>query len=182
MRKIVLLTLLFFAAGVSSKTLIHAGKLITSENNKVLEARTIVVNGDEIESIQKGYLQGADGDTVIDLKAATVMPGLMDMHVHLSMQHGGPQTYLQRFQYNEADYALAAANFAEKTLMSGFTTVRNLGDGYNETVALRKAVNAGIVKGPRIYTSAKSIATTGGHADPSNGTNKNITPPQPQIG
>ena len=174
MRKIVLLTLLFFAAGVSSKTLIHAGKLITSEDDKVLEERTIVINGDVIESIERGYLQASDGDTVIDLKAATVMPGLMDMHVHLSMQHGGPQTYMQRFQYNEADYALAAANYAEKTLMSGFTTVRNLGDGYNETVALRKAVNAGVMMGPRIYTSAKSIATTGGHADPTNGTNKDI--------
>lgn len=174
MLKIVLLTLLLFVANASSKTLIHAGKLITSENNKVLEERTIVINGELIESIERGYLQASDGDTVIDLKSATVMPGLMDMHVHLSMQHGGPQTYMQRFQYNEADYALAAANFAEKTLMSGFTTVRNLGDGYNETVALRRAVDAGLMMGPRIFTSAKSIATTGGHADPTNGTNKRI--------
>ena len=134
----------------------------------------MVVSDDVIESIQAGYMPASDTDTVIDLKAATVMPGLMDMHVHLSMQHGGPQTYLQRFQYNEADYALVAANFAEKTLLSGFTTVRNLGDSYNETVALRKAIDAGLTIGPRIFTAAKSIATTGGHADPTNGTNKRI--------
>lgn len=174
MFKFLLFTMLCCATSVSSKTLIYAGKLITSESHEVLEAQTVVVSDDVIESIQAGYMPASDTDTVIDLKAATVMPGLMDMHVHLSMQHGGPQTYLQRFQYNEADYALVAANFAEKTLLSGFTTVRNLGDSYNETVALRKAIDAGLTIGPRIFTAAKSIATTGGHADPTNGTNKRI--------
>ena len=174
MRLLILLTFLVISASAQAKTLIYAGKLITAENDKVLEERTIVVNGNLIESIESGYIAAGDGDTIVDLKNATVMPGLMDMHVHLSMQHGGPQTYLQRFQFNEADYAYVAANYAEKTLMSGFTTVRNLGDGYNETVALRKAIDRGLMTGPRIFTSAKSIATTGGHADPTNGNNKRI--------
>jgi imidazolonepropionase-like amidohydrolase len=100
----------------------------------------------------------------------------MDMHVHLSSQHGGPQTYLERFSLNEADYALRAANYANITLNSGFTTVRNLGDGYNETVALRNAISKGYATGPRIYTVAKSIATTGGHADPSNGLSHLLRP------
>jgi imidazolonepropionase-like amidohydrolase len=174
MRLLSLLIVLTVSLNLSAKTIIHAGKLITAENDKVLTEYSIVVNNNLIESVEKGYKQGGEGDTIIDLKNATVMPGLMDMHVHLSMQHGGPQTYLQRFTFNEADYAYVAANYAEKTLLSGFTTVRNLGDGYNETVALRKAIQKGLTDGPRIYTSAKSIATTGGHADPSNGTNKNI--------
>ena len=169
MRKIIIALSLLSVFGAHAKTLIHAGKLVTAEDNSVLKEYTIVVDGNQIESVSSGYASPSDGDTVIDLKDATVMPGFMDMHVHLSMQHGGPATYIQRFSNNEADYALAAANFAETTLMSGFTTVRNLGDGYNETVALRNAISRGQQVGPRIFTSAKSIATTGGHADPSNG-------------
>ncbi|WP_026376096.1 metal-dependent hydrolase family protein [Aestuariibacter salexigens] len=156
-------------------TLIHAGMVITANGDQVLNNVTIVVADNRIKSIDSGFASASAGDTVIDLKEYTVMPGLMDMHVHLSMQHGGPQTYLERFSNNEADYALNAAHYARKTLMAGFTTVRNLGDSYNETVALRKAINSGKAVGPRIFTSAKSIATTGGHADPTNGRNRMLT-------
>jgi imidazolonepropionase-like amidohydrolase len=183
MRKIIIALSLLSVFGAHAKTLIHAGQLITAENDSVLKEYTIVVDGSQIESVSAGYANPDDGDTVIDLKDSTVMPGFMDMHVHLSMQHGGPATYMQRFTYNEADYALAAANFAETTLMSGFTTVRNLGDGYNETVALRNAINRGQQIGPRIFTSAKSIATTGGHADPTNGFNQALSgDPGPKDG
>ncbi|MFZ8199726.1 amidohydrolase family protein [Alteromonas portus] len=150
-------------------TLIHAGKVFTGTSKTLQENMTIVVENNKIKAINKGFTEPQQGDTVIDLTSSTVMPGLMDMHVHLSSQHGGPQTYLERFSLNEADYALRAANYATITLNAGFTTVRNLGDGYNETVALRNAINKGYATGPRIYTVAKSIATTGGHADPSNG-------------
>lgn len=183
MRRIIIMLTLLSAFGVNAKTLIHAGTLITAENDRVLTDQTLVIDGNIIERIEAGFVEPAEGDTVVDLKDATVMPGLMDMHVHLSMQHGGPSTYLQRFTQNEADFALAAANYAEKTLMSGFTTVRNLGDGYNETVALRNAINRGQHLGPRIYSSAKSIATTGGHADPTNGFNARLSgDPGPQDG
>jgi imidazolonepropionase-like amidohydrolase len=150
-------------------TLIHAGKAFTGTSSTLLEKVTIVVDGNKIKAIQKGFVEAGEGDEVIDLKGHTVMPGLMDMHVHLSSQHGGPQTYLERFSLNEADYALRGANYAQVTLEAGFTTVRNLGDSYNETIALRNAISKGIATGPRIYTGGKSIATTGGHADPSNG-------------
>lgn len=150
-------------------TLIHAGKAFTGTSSTLLEKVTIVVDGNKIKAIQKGFVEAGKGDEVIDLKGHTVMPGLMDMHVHLSSQHGGPQTYLERFSLNEADYALRGANYAQVTLEAGFTTVRNLGDSYNETIALRNAISKGIATGPRIYTGGKSIATTGGHADPSNG-------------
>ena len=157
-------------------TLIHAGKVFTGTSNSLQENVTIVVEDNKIKAVKKGFAEAQEGDTVIDLKASTVMPGLMDMHVHLSSQHGGPQTYLERFSLNEADYALRAANYAKITLDSGFTTVRNLGDGYNETVALRNAISKGYATGPRIYTVAKSIATTGGHADPSNGLSHLLRP------
>lgn len=157
-------------------TLIHAGKVFTGTSKTLQEKMTIVVENNKIKAINKGFTEPQQGDTVIDLTSSTVMPGLMDMHVHLSSQHGGPQTYLERFSLNEADYALRAANYATITLNAGFTTVRNLGDGYNETVALRNAINKGYATGPRIYTVAKSIATTGGHADPSNGLSHLLRP------
>jgi imidazolonepropionase-like amidohydrolase len=151
-----------------SATLIHAGKLITADSDKVLTQHTVVVENDKIIAVESGYKTPADGDQVIDLKNHTLMPGLMDMHTHFSTQMS-PGTYTEDFFLNEADVALRGATFAEKTLMAGFTTVRELGDIHYTSTALRKAITAGYVKGPRIYTAGKSIATTGGHADPSNG-------------
>ncbi len=177
-----LITLTIASALISSSfsaaadTLIHAGKVFTGTSKTLQENMTIVVENNKIKAVKKGFAEALEGDKVIDLKTSTVMPGLMDMYVHLSSQHDGPQTYLERFSLNEADYALRAANYAEITLDAGFTTVRNLGDGYNETVALRNAIAKGYATGPRIYTVAKSIATTGGHADPSNGLSHLLRP------
>lgn len=171
------------ASQAYAATYIHAGKLIAADSNKVQTEMTVVVDGNKITDIQSGYAPAGDGDTLVDLKDYTIMPGLMDMHTHLSMEHSGPGTYMERFVLNEADYTLNAVGYAERTLMSGFTTVRNLGDSYNETVALRKAIGKGTVVGPRVFTAAKSIATTGGHADPTNGRAKLIeTNPGPQDG
>jgi imidazolonepropionase-like amidohydrolase len=169
-------TLLSSPFSTVADTLIHAGTGFTGTSKNLQENVTIVVEDNKIKAVKKGFAEAQEGDTVIDLRSSTVMPGLMDMHVHLSSQHGGPQTYLERFSLNEADYALRAANYAKITLDSGFTTVRNLGDGYNETVALRNAISKGYATGPRIYTVAKSIATTGGHADPSNGLSHLLRP------
>jgi len=129
---------------------------------------TIIVDDDRITAVQAGFTAPATGDKVIDLSAATVLPGLMDMHVHLDDQTS-PTSYSEAFTMNPGDYALRAAYYAKKTLLAGFTTVRNLGDHGNSTIALRKAINAGWVEGPRVYTAGKAIATTGGHADPTNG-------------
>jgi imidazolonepropionase-like amidohydrolase len=169
MRHILALIAISACFGTSADTLIHAGTIITAEGKQVLSEHTIVVRENRIQALTKGYLAPSDGDTVVDLREHTVLPGLMDMHTHLSFQHGGPSTYLERFRLNGADYALKAANYARLTLEAGFTTVRNLGDAHDETVALRNAINKGIAVGPRIYTAAGSIATTGGHADPTNG-------------
>jgi len=156
------------AGTAQSATLIHAGKLITADSDRVLSEYTVVVEQDKIIAVESGYKTPANGDQVIDLKNHTLMPGLMDMHTHFSTQMS-PGTYTGDFFLNEADVALRGATFAEKTLMAGFTTVRELGDIHHTSTALRKAITAGYVKGPRIYTAGKSIATTGGHADPTNG-------------
>lgn len=170
-----LLFSLFFAATLHAETTtIHAGKLITATDKNVREQMTVIVKNNTITQVLPGFQTPLEDSTLIDLSDYTVMPGFMDMHTHLSYQHGGPSTYMKRVQYNEADYAFDAAHYAQKTLLSGFTTVRNLGDTFNETVALRDAISRGVAIGPRIFTTAKAIATTGGHADPTNGLTKHL--------
>lgn len=159
-----------------ASTYIHAGTLIDGTSNKVLNKVTVLIDGNKITEVKQGFIapQTDSNDTLLDLSEHTVMPGFMDMHTHLSFEFKGPQTYMERFTLNEADLALKSVLYAERTLQAGFTTVRNVGDRFNETVALRKAINKNIVNGPRIFTSAKSIATTGGHADPTNGHSKHL--------
>jgi imidazolonepropionase-like amidohydrolase len=176
------LALIAFAAPVSARTLIHAGHLIDGKADSLRNAMTVIVEGDRIVDIVPGYSEPSADDTLIDLKDATVMPGLMDMHTHLSSELS-KKSYLERFQLDEADYAFKAAAYAERTLMAGFTTVRDLGDRYNVSISLRNAVDQRLIKGPRIFTAAKSLATTGGHADPTNGMNSLLAgDPGPQDG
>ncbi|GHG59495.1 Xaa-Pro dipeptidase [Alishewanella longhuensis] len=155
-------------AALANTIYIHAGKLITAEHKQPLTEQTIIVVDDKITEVRAGYLSPAATDTLIDLRNNTVLPGLMDMHTHFSTQISA-SSYGEAQRLNEADFALRGAVFAEKTLMAGFTTVRELGDSHHISVALRKAIAQGYVKGPRIYAAGKSLATTGGHADPTNG-------------
>ena len=169
MKKILLIATLIISFNVvAQKTYLHCGKLLDTKNGKVLTEQTIVVNGETIESILDGYIQPTNQeDTLIDLKSKTVMPGLIDMHVHIEIE-SNPKAYLQRFTMNDADVAFSSLKYAKATLMAGFTTVRDLG-GSGVNISLRDAIAKGEVIGPRIFTSGKSIATTGGHADPTNG-------------
>ncbi len=152
----------------NADTLIHAGRLIDGESDAAVTEMTIRVDGSGIKAIESGYTAADADDSVIDLKSHTVMPGLMDMHVHLSGEYS-PDSRLNRFITNEADYAIDAVKHARSTLEAGFTVVRNLGDAFNVTIALRDAIEDGDVPGPRIFTAAKGMGTTGGHADPTNG-------------
>ena len=154
--------------------LIHAGTLIDGKNKRALNEQSILVRDNTIVSVTAGFQEPTGEQTLIDLKDSTVMPGLMDMHTHLDTLYT-KTSYGEKYSMNDADYALRSTVYAKDTLMAGFTTVRNLGDvRIGNTVALRKAIEKGWVVGPRIYTSGKSIATTGGHADPTNGQNKNL--------
>ena len=165
----------------AQKTYIQAGSLLDVNTNKMLKEKTIVIENDLIVEVQEGFVAGGDGDFMIDLRDKTVMPGLMDMHVHLENETG-PRRYLDRFVENEADIAFNALIFAKTTLMAGFTTVRDLG-GTGVNISLRNAINSGKVDGPRIITSGKSIAPTGGHADPTNGMKRELMgDPGPESG
>lgn len=156
----------------AQQTIIHCGKLIDVKNKNVLETMSVIIAGNKIVDVKQGYVQAGPADKLIDLKKNTVMPGLMDMHVHLEGETK-KGAVADRFTMNPQDIAFESVKYANATLMAGFTTVRDLG-GSGVNVSLRNAVNKGMIVGPRIYTAGKSIATTGGHADPTNGYRKNL--------
>lgn len=164
---LVCFSLLLLSGLIAQKTFLHCGKLISATDDRVAEKMTIVVEGDRIVSVNQGYLVPRGADQLIDLKAHTVMPGLIDLHVHLEGQSSRTR-YLEVFTKDPADVALRATTYCEKTLKAGFTTVRDLG-GTGVNISLRNAIQEGYIVGPRILTAGKSIATTGGHADPTNG-------------
>jgi imidazolonepropionase-like amidohydrolase len=171
MKKLLTLAFSLLAfAGMAQKTILHCGSLIDVKTQTVLKNRSIVVEGKKIVSVTEGFLTPAKGDVVINLKDRTVMPGLIDSHVHLESETN-PGAYLDRFVKNPGDVAYQALVYAKKNLMAGFTTVRDLG-GTHVVISLRNAINKGLVEGPRIFTAGVTIGTTGGHADDSNGINE----------
>ncbi len=169
-----ILTIVFgFAAsgGLSfAETYIHAGALIDGVSDTPTKGVTIVIENDRIVAVHDGFVSSGGDDSIINLRDHTVMPGLMDMHVHLHMEHS-KTAYTEEFFMEPRDAALRGSMYAKRTLMAGFTTVRDLGDDGQNAVSLRKAIDAGWIVGPRIYCAGKALATTGGHADPTNGLN-----------
>jgi imidazolonepropionase-like amidohydrolase len=152
---------------VPAVTALLCGHLIDTVNGKILGETTIVIESGRVRDVLSG-LNAPAGANAIDLKNQTCLPGLIDSHTHLTSQTSRTQ-YVDQFHWNVADYAIRSTVYARRTLLAGFTTVRNLGDEANESASLRNAINAGIIPGPRIYTAGTAIGSTGGHADPSNG-------------
>ena len=168
MKKLLFLALTFVSIQlVAQRTVIHCGNLIDGKSNDVQTQMTVIVENNLIVKVEKGFTKPGNSDKLVDLSKKTVMPGLIDLHVHLEGETNKDQA-LQRFTSNKADIAFRSTVFAKKTLMAGFTTVRDLG-GSGVNISLRNAINQKLVVGPRIFTSGKSIGTTGGHADPTNG-------------
>ncbi|MGN6223328.1 amidohydrolase family protein [Pseudoxanthomonas sp.] len=157
-------------------------RLFEARSGKLLPARTVVVRDGRVAEVLEGRVEVA-GARAVDLAGHTCLPGWTDLHVHLGSQ-SNPQSYSEGFRLDPIDFAYRSVGYAEKTLLAGFTSVRDLGGEI--APHLRDAVNQGLVKGPRIFAAGKSIATTGGHADPTNGYNDHLAhligPPGPTEG
>lgn len=159
-----------------SISVLHCARLFDPAAGKMLGESTVIVEDDHIKEVRAGavdpesFRQGATGGhfAYFNFANATCLPGLIDSHTHLTSETS-PTGYTDQFRWNTADYAIRSTVYAKRTLLAGFTTVRNLGDNQNESIALRNAINAGVVPGPRIYTAGKAIGSTGGHADPTDG-------------
>ena len=174
MKKTTLLVLMAFCISnlLGQKTIIWCGTLIDGVSNDAKSNMTIVVEKNKITAVVNGFSAAAAGDKTIDLKTKTVMPGWIDCHVHTESETKKGNV-ADKFTYNTADVAFESLQYVNVTLMTGFTTVRDLG-GSGINISLRNAINKGLVVGPRIFTAGKSIATTGGHADPTNGYRKDL--------
>ncbi len=176
MNKKYLLPLATLAISVSTSSVaneqwLNCGQLLNVKSGKIESNQWIQIQDNKITRIQSSAPKQAEN--VISLNDKTCLPGLMDMHVHLDGEMN-PKAYVENFTLNEADLAFRSQEYAMRTLKAGFTTVRNPGDSYNVTIALRNAISQGWVQGPRIFSAGKSLATTGGHADPTNGTNATL--------
>jgi imidazolonepropionase-like amidohydrolase len=169
---ILILFVTFVSSAQNQRTILHCGNLIDGKTNDAQPQMSVIIEGNRIIAVEKGFRQGTGADIVIDLSKKTVMPGFIDLHIHIEGETNKDQN-LQRFTLNDADVAFRSTLFAKKTLMAGFTTVRDLG-GSGVNISLRNAINQGLIIGPRIFTAGKSIATTGGHADPTNSYRKDL--------
>ena len=161
----------------AQRTLLHCGTLIDpAVHDAPVEERTVVVEGARVAAIDDGFTEPQDGDRVVDLRQAYCMPGLIDMHTHLSseFEKGG---YIDPFRRSPADRALEAATYTRATLMAGFTTVRDVGGDEGIDLALRNAINRGDIVGPRMFVAGNTLAVSGGHGDPTTGYREDIVGP-----
>ncbi len=176
-----LLSLIMSAALFGQRTIIHAGNILDGVSKKPMKEKSIVVEGTKITSIENGYINAQEGDVIVNLKEHTVMPGWIDMHVHIE-DETSPDRYIRQFTENPADRAFTSVDIAKRTLMAGFTTVRDVG-GSGVNISLRNAIAKGTIDGPRIFTSGEGLKITGGHGDPTNGYRADLMgDPGPEFG
>lgn len=153
------------APDASVDTYIHADQLLDRPGQAVRGASTLVIRDGKVIQILSGHVAVPVGARFVDLAQRFVLPGLIDSHVHLDSDAGGTAALLEALTESKATAAYRAAGNARKTLLAGFTTVRNLGDSDGITLALRDAIAAGQLPGPRIIDAGRSISTTSGHMD-----------------
>jgi imidazolonepropionase-like amidohydrolase len=175
MKKVILAFVLVFLIQhiTAQTTYILCGKLVDTKSGKITKEKTIVIKENKIYLVLDGYALVKSADAItIDLRDKVVMPGLIDFHVHIE-QEFDRNTRLNTYILNEADVAFNSVGFAKTTLLNGFTSVRDLG-GTGVNISIRNAINNGKIPGPRVFTAGKALATTGGHADPTNGSSRNL--------
>ena len=162
----------FGSSAFAADTFIRCGQLLDVVAGELKQDQVIHVTDNKIAGIFAEVPRDTNGE-LIHLPDQTCLPGLMDMHVHITSETD-PQRFVQQFQRDPTDFAYASVKFAERTLQAGFTLVRDLGSSDNLAIAMRNAIDRGDIVGPRIVAAGKSLATTGGHADPTNGVNSRL--------
>ncbi|MCY7270790.1 MAG: amidohydrolase family protein [Sphingomonas bacterium] len=154
-------------------TVIHAGTLIVEAGTAPRRNASVIVRGRSIAEVRDGFVD-VPGARVVDLRNSTVLPGLIDSHVHLSGLDDRLQARLQASGRDNEDEAFTAILNARKTLLAGFTTVRDLGGDPRLVLSLRDSINAGQFSGPTILSAARMVSVSGGHGDGRNGANRGL--------
>jgi imidazolonepropionase-like amidohydrolase len=160
-------------AAAEAVKVIHAGTLIAEPGRAPLRNASVVIRGRRIAEVRQGFAD-VPGAQVIDLRSATVMPGLIDMHVHMRGLDDRMQARLQASVRDYEDEAYTAQVNARKTLLAGFTTIRDLGNNPRLIFSLRDAIDQGMFAGPTIVAAGQGISVAGGHGDPRNGLNRDL--------
>jgi imidazolonepropionase-like amidohydrolase len=154
-------------------SVIHAGTLLAVPGQAPRRNVSIIVRGRRIAEVRDGFVD-LPGARIVDLRTQYVLPGLIDMHVHLRDLDDRLQARLRASTLDNEDYAYIAQRNARVTLLAGFTTVRDLGGNPRLTLSLRDAINAGQITGPTIYAAGQGISVSGGHGDARNGLNRDL--------
>ena len=155
-------------------TYIHAGALLDRPGRAPRGASTIVVRGGKIADVRDGFAPPESGARVVDLRDQFVLPGLIDMHVHMFNDDDKLQGRLLGNSRDFEDHLVVAIDNARRTLEAGFTTVRDLGSDGHAVTALRDGINRGVLQGPTVVPAGRGISITGGHGDPANSANRDI--------
>lgn len=156
------------SVSAQAQTILHCGRMVDVRKPAVTGPVSIVLQGKKILRIDAGHVMVPAASKAIDLKTQTCMPGWIDLHVHLS-NRSNPNSQLERYTFNAADWALQGVQHAQRTLMAGFTTVRDMAAPDSVNIALKRAVERGVIPGPRIFAAGWIVSTTGGHGDATNG-------------
>lgn len=164
------------APALAKDMVIHAGRLIDGVSKQPRARVSILIRNERITAVQSGYVTPA-GAEVVDLSNATVLPGLIDTHVHISFQFTGANPVAERMTSTSIDNALRATNYARRTLEAGFTAVRDVSGDTPVVVGLKRAINAGTIAGPRLWVAGTALGPTGGHSDPHNGLDQDLMHP-----
>lgn len=158
----------------AQRTLVHCGTLIDpGVSDTPMAQRTLIVEGQRVAAVEDGFTTPRANDQVVDLRDAYCMPGFIDMHVHLSGQ-SRKDGYIDRFRLPPALQALKASQYTRTTLLSGFTSVRDVGSGEGLSLALKQAIAGGWITGPRMFVAGGSLSISGGHGDGTNGYREDI--------
>jgi imidazolonepropionase-like amidohydrolase len=156
-------------SAIAATTIVHAGRLIDGSGAAPRSQVSIIVDGDRIRSVEPGFVAAKAGETVVDLSKQTVLPGLIDCHVHITMAFHPGDPIRNAVTRSAYDQLVDGVNDVRATLLAGFTSIRSVGDSTAAVVALKKAVNEHSIPGPRMWVAGDALGPTGGHSDPANG-------------